>query len=277
MRISFKTAPQHTTWTALRNLWTEADDIEVFDAGWTFDHFYPLIDDPHGPCLEGWTVTTALAALTTRLRIGLMVVGNTYRHPAVLANMAAALDQVSGGRLELGLGAGWHQEEHDAYGMALPPLRERFDRLDESLEVIHLLLTQEVANFAGRFYRLHDAHCEPKGVQVPRPPLVIGGKGERRTLRAAARWADQWNYPGGSPDEYRRLEGILHEHCAALGRDPDEIETSTQVRYTNLAEVVERSVAFGEAGVGHVIINLPPPHDPAVMGPLAEALRPLKG
>src|SRR3972149_6630996 len=128
MRLSFKTAPQHTTWAALRDLWVEADDIDVFDAGWTFDHFYPLLGDTDGPCLEGWTVTTALAAITTRLRLGLMVVGNTYRHPAVLANMAAALDQVSNGRLELGIGAGWHQAEHDAYGIALPPLQERVDR-----------------------------------------------------------------------------------------------------------------------------------------------------
>jgi F420-dependent oxidoreductase-like protein len=276
MRLSFKTAPQHTTWAALRDLWVEADDIDVFDAGWTFDHFYPLHGDTDGPCLEGWTVTTALAAITTRLRLGLMVVGNTYRHPAVLANMAAALDQVSNGRLELGIGAGWHQAEHDAYGIALPPLKERFDRLDEALEVIHLLLTEEVANFDGNHFRLRDARCEPKGVQEPRPPLVIGGKGERRTLRAAARWADQWNYPGGTPEDFARLVGVLHAHCAEVGRDPAEIETSVQVRLTTPAEAVEIAATYREVGADHVVVYLPPPHDPAVLSPLAEALASLK-
>ena len=276
MRISFKTTPQHTTWEAMRDLWREADAVEVFDAGWTFDHFYPLRDDPQGPCLEGWTVTTALGMATSRLRFGVMVVGNTYRHPAVLANMAAALDQVSGGRLELGLGAGWHQEEHDAYGMVLPPLRERFDRFDEALEVLDLLLTQEVSNFEGRYYQLRNARCEPKGVQIPRPPLVIGGKGERRTLQSAARWADQWNYPGGDPADFRRLVGVLHDHCARLGRDPTTIETSTQIRYTSPGEAADLAAAYASAGAGHVVINLPPPYDPAMLAPLAAALAPLK-
>lgn len=276
VRISFKTTPQHTTWEAMRDLWREADAVEVFDAAWTFDHFYPLRDDPHGPCLEGWTVTTALGMATNRLRFGVMVVGNTYRHPAVLANMAAALDQVSGGRLELGLGAGWHQEEHDAYGMVLPPLRERFDRFDEALEVLDLLLTQEVSDFEGRYYQLRNARCEPKGLQIPRPPLVIGGKGERRTLRSAARWADQWNYPGGDPAEFRRLVGVLHEHCARLGRDPTTIETSTQIRYTSPGEAADLAAAYGNAGAGHVVVNLPPPYDPAILAPLAAALAPLK-
>jgi len=276
MRISFKTAPQHTTWTALRDLWREADAIPVFDAGWTFDHFYPLRTEIDGPCLEGWTTTTALAAVTNRLRFGLMVIGNTYRHPAVLANMAAALDQISDGRLELGIGAGWHQEEHDAYGITLPPLQERFDRLDEALEVIHLLLTQEISDFEGRYYRLHGARCEPKGVQVPRPPIVIGGKGERRTLRAAARWADQWNYPGGSLEEFRRLVDVLYGHCADVGRDPDDIEISIQLRDQSPGEAAELAAEYRAAGAGHAIMLLGAPHDPAVLAPLARALAPLR-
>lgn len=277
MRISFKTAPQHTTWAALRDLWREADTIPVFDAGWTFDHFYPLRTDPEGPCLEGWTTTTALAAITTRLRFGMMVGGNTYRHPALVANMAAALDQISDGRLELGLGAGWHQEEHDAYGMILPPLKERFDRFDEALEVIHLLLTQEVANFDGRHYTLRNARCEPKGVQKPRPPIVIGGRGERRTLRAAARWADQWNFPGGDLDEFRHLTEVLEAHCADVGRAFEEIEVSTQVRDGSPTELADLAARYRDAGADHVIVLLPSPYDPAFLAPLAEAMAPLHG
>jgi F420-dependent oxidoreductase-like protein len=277
MRISFKTTPQHTTWADLRDLWREADDIEVFDAGWTFDHFYPLRDDVTGPCLEGWTTTAALAGLTHRLRFGLMVTGNTYRHPAVLANMAAAVDQISDGRLELGIGAGWHEEEHRAYGMTLPPLKERFDRFDEALEVIDLLLTREVSDFEGRYYQLRGARCEPKGVQRPRPPIVIGGRGERRTLRSAARWADQWNFPGGDPAELTRLIGVLHGHCEVVGRDPSGIEVSTQVRHTDPARSADEATAYREAGADHIVVNLPPPYDPSMLEPLAAALEPLHG
>ncbi len=149
MRCSIKTSPMHTTWEAMRAVWVEADQMDVFDAAWTFDHFVPIAGDTTGPCMEGWSILAAMAAVTQRLRLGVMVTGNTYRHPAVLANMAATVDVISDGRLELGLGAGWHEEEHEAYGIDLPPLRERFDRFDEALEVVHLLLTQPVANFSG--------------------------------------------------------------------------------------------------------------------------------
>src|SRR3954451_24584999 len=152
MRFAFKTSPQNTTWADMLAVWQAADDIELFESGWTFDHFYPIFSDPTGPCLEGWVTTTALAQATTRLRVGLMVTGNVYRHPAVLANMAATLDVVSDGRLERGLGAGWNQEECDAYGIELPPLKERFDRFDEALDVIDLLLRQEVSDYAGAHY-----------------------------------------------------------------------------------------------------------------------------
>src|SRR5437762_14063849 len=143
MRFGFKTNPQDTTWADMLAVWRAADEIEVFEQGWTFDHFYPIFSDSTGPCLEGWITLTALAQATRRLRVGVLVTGMVYRHPAVLANMAATLDVVSGGRLELGLGAGWNEEECDAYGIELGSLKERFDRFDEALEVIRLLLTQE--------------------------------------------------------------------------------------------------------------------------------------
>jgi F420-dependent oxidoreductase-like protein len=273
MRISFKTSPFNTDWPSLRDMWREADRIDTYDAGWTFDHFYPLSEDPRGPCLEGWMLLPALAVEAPRLRLGVMVSGNTYRHPAVLANMAATADVISEGRLELGIGAGWHEEEHRAYGIDLPPLKERFDRLEEACQVLHLLLTQEIADFEGRYYRLRRARCEPKGVQKPRPPLVIGGAGERRTLRIAARWADQWNYPGGEPDDFRRRIEVLHHHCAEIGRDPSEIEVSVQFGAEEQpAETGEKAAAFGEAGADHVIVYFRAPYDPGLLGPTAEAV-----
>src|SRR5438067_7903686 len=142
MRFAIKTAPQNTTWKDMLEVFRAADDIELFESGWTFDHFYPIFSDPIGPCFEGWTLTTALGQATRRLRVGLLVTGNPYRHPSVLANMAATVDVITGGRLELGLGAGWNQEESDALGLYLPPLKERFDRFEEALEVITRLLTQ---------------------------------------------------------------------------------------------------------------------------------------
>src|SRR3954452_20195821 len=162
LRFAFKTSPQDTTFDDMLEVWRAADDIELFESGWTFDHFYPIFGDSTGPCLEGWVTTTALAQATRRLRVGVLVTGNVYRHPAVLANMAASLDVISHGRLEFGVGAGWNQEECDAYGIELPPLKERFDRFDEAVEVIVKLLTETVSDFDGRYYRLTQARCEPK-------------------------------------------------------------------------------------------------------------------
>jgi F420-dependent oxidoreductase-like protein len=278
MRFAFKTAPQNTTWSDLLGVWREADDIEVFESGWTFDHFYPIFSDPTGPCLEGWTITTALAQATTRLRVGLLVTGIHYRHPAVLANMASALDIISGGRLELGVGAGWNEEESGAYGIELGTLTERFDRFDEALEVVVSLLTNETTSFDGQYFTLSEARNEPKPVQQPHPPIVIGGTGPRRTLRAAARWAQHWNHPGASVDDWKRSRDILFEHCADIGRDPSEITLSTHLRYDSNAgtgSLVDQAAAFAEAGLHLGIVYLPPPHDPAVLAPIAEALAPL--
>src|ERR1019366_1216217 len=182
MRFAIKTAPQNTNWDDMLAVWRAADDIELFESAWTFDHFYPIFSDSNGPCLEGWTVTTALAQATKRIRVGLLVTGIVYRHPAVLANMAASVDIVSGGRLELGLGAGWNEQECGAYGIALGSLTERFDRFDEALEVIIGLLTQTTTDYQGDYFTMTAARCEPKGIQQPHPPICIGGGGEQRTL-----------------------------------------------------------------------------------------------
>src|SRR5213080_5422338 len=209
MRFGIKTAPQHTTWTAMLDVWRAADDIELFESAWNFDHFYPIFSDPTGPCLEGWTMLAAMAQATRRIRIGCQVTGMIYRHPAVLANMAATVDIISGGRLELGLGAGWNQHECDAYGIRLPPLRERFDRFDEGVEAIIGLLSQETATLDGRYIKLTDARCEPKPVQRPHPPITIGGRGRTRTLRTAARLAQQWNAITPDPQDWLSLKETL--------------------------------------------------------------------
>jgi F420-dependent oxidoreductase-like protein len=274
MRFAIKTSPQHTSFSDMLAVWKAADDIDVFESAWTFDHFYPIFSDPTGPCLEGWVTTAALAQATRRLRVGVLVTGNVYRHPAVLANMAASLDVISDGRLEFGIGAGWNEQECDAYGIDLPPLRERFDRFDEALAVIVALFTETEANFDGRYYRLVDARCEPKPVQRPHPPIVIGGSGEQRTLRSVARFADHWNVPGGGVDVFAAKREVLAKHCATIGRDVDEITTSTHLRLDpkNVHATVDEAAAFAAAGLDLGIVYLPPPHTPAVLEPLATAL-----
>jgi F420-dependent oxidoreductase-like protein len=254
-------------------VWKVADDIELFESGWTFDHFYPIFSDSTGPCMEGWITLTALAQATTRLRMGALVTGIHYRHPAILANMATTLDIVSGGRLEIGIGAGWNEEESGAYGIELGTPGERSDRFEEACEVIVGLLTQETTTFSGTYYQLIDARNEPKPVQRPHPPICVGGSGEKRTLRTAARFAQHWNFVGGTPDEFARKREILHQHCADLGRDPREILLSSHVRYTGDAKsTADEAAALGEVGVDLGIIYLPPPLDPGVLEPLAIAL-----
>ena len=167
--ISFgiKTAPQHTTYEAIRRVWLEADAVPALEHAWLFDHFSPIKGDLDGPCLEGWTLLSALAAQTSRLRIGMMVTGNTYRHPAVLANMAAAVDIISNGRLDLGLGAGWNEYEHSSMGIPLYPPGERIRRLGETCQILKLLFSQKTTTFEGKYYQLKEARCEPKPVQKP--------------------------------------------------------------------------------------------------------------
>jgi F420-dependent oxidoreductase-like protein len=275
MRFAIKTAPQNTTWAEMLAVFRAADEIEVFESGWVFDHFYPIFSDSTGPCLEGWVTLTALAQATKRLRLGVLVTGIHYRHPAVLANMAATLDIVSEGRLEIGIGAGWNEEESGAYGIELGTPAERSDRLEEACEVIVGLLSQETTNFAGRYYTLSSARCEPKPVQHPHPPICIGGSGELRTLRTAARWAQHWNFVGGPVEEFRRKKEILERHCAEVGRDPAEITLSSHVRFVPAqgpGATAEAAFALAEAGAMLGIVQLAPPHDPRVLEPLAEAL-----
>jgi F420-dependent oxidoreductase-like protein len=275
MRFGIKTAPQHTTWNAMLDVWRAADDIDVFESAWNFDHFYPIFSDSTGPCLEGWTMLAAMAQATRRIRIGCQVTGMVYRHPAVLANMAATIDIISNGRLDLGVGAGWNQEECDAYGITLPPLRERFDRFDEGVEALVLLLSQETSTLDGKYVQLRDARCEPKPVQQPHPPITIGGNGPNRTLRTVARFAQQWNSLAGI-DEWPRARDTLHQRCAEIGRDPATIECSVNLRFDpnqGPAAVGDAAAAFSAAGADIGIVSLPVPHTPAVLESIADALR----
>ncbi len=274
MRFAFKTSPQHTTWDDMLEVWRAADAIDVFESGWTFDHFYPIRGDHTGPCMEGWITLTALAQATRRVRLGTLVTGVHYRHPAILANMAATLDIVSGGRLELGIGAGWNEEESGAYGIALGTPGERSDRFEEACEIITGLLSpQQTTTFRGSYYQVTDARCNPKPVQQPHPPVCIGGSGERRTLRTAARFAQHWNFVGGTPEQFSHKRDVLYQHCADIGRDPAEILLSSHVTYTgDPAETAASAAALGAAGVELGIVYLPPPLSPGVLEPLAAAL-----
>ena len=270
MQFGIKTSQQDTNWADMLAVWTAADDIDVFTSAWNFDHFYPIFSDSTGECLEGWTTLTALAQATERIRVGSMVNGVVYRHPAVLAAMASSLDIISGGRLELGIGAGWNEEECDAYGIELGTLTERFDRFAEACEIIKGLLTQELTSFEGRYFTLSEARNNPPGVQQPHPPICIGGQGERRTLPLVARYADHWNCPGPDLDTFRAKHAVLQEACDAIGRDPAEIKTSVHVRLPDDGDpgpVAAQAAAFAEAGVDLAICYLPPPTPPRPSNP----------
>ncbi len=277
-KLSFgvKTAAHYTTYEAMLAVWQEADANPIFEHAWLFDHFNPIGENLDGPCYEGWTLLTALAAQTQRIRLGLMVTGNTYRHPAVLAHIAATLDVISNGRLELGIGAGWNEYEHHSMGIPLYSPGERIRRFGEACEIIKRLFTQHLTDFDGRYYQLKEARLEPKPVQKPYPPFVIGGGGEQLTLRIVARYADVWNFVGGTVEEFARKAALLRQYCAEIGRDPGEITLSLQqmVNYDNPQETIDVLQQFVDAGARHLVLNLRYPYPEGVVAWLAEAIVP---
>lgn len=225
LRIGFQAWGQHVSWADLMTL---AHDVEGlgFDSLWPNDHFVPLVGGPDGvredlagPVFEAWTVLAGWAAATTRIRIGCLVSGAGYRNPALLVRMATGLDHMSRGRLTLGLGAGWFEREHRELGFEFPPVGERLDRLEEAAAISRGLLDGGTVTFDGRWFRPVGARNDPRPVQE-RLPLLIGGSGERRTLRIVARYADVWSADGGDPTTLRRKSAILDDHCRAVGRDP---------------------------------------------------------
>lgn len=226
-RFSIQTGQQFASWDEIVRIWQDAEALGYHGA-YTYDHFMAVQLDPFDPCLEAWTSLAALATLTSRLRIGILVGGNTYRHPAVVAKMATTLDVISRGRVDFGIGSGWFEREHQAFGIPFRTARERCEMLDEALGLIRALWTEREATFSGRYYTLDKAIAEPKPVQRPYPPILVAASGEKRMLRIVARHADAWN-GFGSPAVFRHKIAVLERHCEREGRDAARIEKSVLV------------------------------------------------
>lgn len=223
-RIQFgiQTPIEGASFAALARHWQAAEQLG-YDTVWLDDHFYGVITPPSDASLECWTLMAGLARETSKIRFGTLVVCNNYRHPPLVAKMAASLDHISAGRLEFGLGAGWYEQEYLGYGYDFPAVGTRLRQLDEALQICKLMWTEERASFAGRHYRVSNAWCNPKPIQKPYPPIMIGGGGEKVLLRIVAQYADRWNF-GGSVADFKRKTAILDEHCRAVGRDPAAVE-----------------------------------------------------
>jgi F420-dependent oxidoreductase-like protein len=228
IRFGVHSGPQNTAFDGCLELWRRSEELG-YDWVSVFDHFMPIFSNPDGPCFEGVTLMAAMAAHTSRIRVGMLVTGVTYRHPAVAANMAATIDQISGGRAEYGVGAGWFEKEHRQYGIPFPRIGVRMDMLEEACQIMRGLWTEERFSFEGRHYQLKDAQMEPKPVQ-DHMPLVIGGSGERRTLRIVAEHGDIWNTFLGDIEVFRHKLDVLERHCADAGRDPADIRKSLTFR-----------------------------------------------
>jgi F420-dependent oxidoreductase-like protein len=271
VRLSLLIDPSRT-WPQMRAL-AELATTAGWHAIYTCDHFMPYDPDGRpmdGPVLEGWTTLAALAMCTTSARVGNLVLGNLYRHPAVVANMAATLDHVSGGRLILGIGAGWQVNEHDAFGIPLPPPSARIDQFEEACAVISSLLDRPRTNVAGSSYSIADAPCDPKPLQS-HLPLLIGGGGERKTLRVVARYADVW-HTWATPELFAHKSRLLDRYCHEVDRDPRMIGRANGGSISlsprgaeqgpapepgirgSTAEVIEALAGFAQAGVQEYVV-----------------------
>ena len=208
---------------SLRRIVTQAER-SGFDSFWVMDHFHQIehVGEPHEPMLESWTTLSGLAGVTSKIRLGTLVTGNVYRHPSVVAKIGATLDVLSKGRLFMGIGAAWNEDESNAYGIPFPSTRERLERLDEAVQVIRKMWTEQPADFNGHFYQIHGAYCNPQPIQKPHPPILIGGSGEHRTLRTVAKYGDACNL-FGSPETVKKKLAILRDHCTAVGREYNSI------------------------------------------------------
>ncbi len=225
VRFGLQVAQQQTTMAELKEVWQEAEALG-FDTLWVNDHVLPSVGPSNAACLEGWTVLAAMATATSRIQIGCLVTSNTFRHPAVLAKMATTIDHLSQGRLIFGIGAGWFQREHEAYGIPFPSLRGRARRLEESLQLITKLWTDSQVSFQGQYYTLTNAPFVPKPLQKPHPPIMIGGLGEKLILPLVARYAQMWNIPSLTPEGIAAKSQVLEQYCQEIGRDCTAIERS---------------------------------------------------
>jgi F420-dependent oxidoreductase-like protein len=228
-----------------------------FDGAWGFDHFVPMYGQGPGECFEGMTTLAALATVTTQIRLGLLVTGVTYRHPSVLTVEAITVDHASHGRLELALGAAWYEAEHRQLGIEFPPIGERFDRLEDTLEIVIRLMTGEVVSYDGHHFGLTEARTWPIPVQRPHPPIWIGGSGLRRTLPLAARYADVW-HSYGSPEELGELSARLDRLADEAGRDPAAIRRASSLSLSEPDAGVRANIeAMAAAGFTYLVCGWP--------------------
>jgi alkanesulfonate monooxygenase SsuD/methylene tetrahydromethanopterin reductase-like flavin-dependent oxidoreductase (luciferase family) len=267
-RFGIMTAPQQVGYRDVLRVWREADTLPQIEHAWLFDHLIPISGDPNGPILEGWTLLSALAAQTERLRLGLMVTSNRFRPPAMLAKIAATVDVISGGRLEFGIGAGSRpgyplaRREYEAYGLPFHDAAHAVGSLAEACTVIRRLWSEaEPFDHDGTYLHLTGAFCNPKPVQRPRPPIVIGGR-STATLRVVAEHADVWNIPGGDVDDAVRRGAVLDRFCAEIGRDPTSITRSVflPVSYDHPSNTRETIAEAIDAGFQHIVLGLPAPY-----------------
>jgi F420-dependent oxidoreductase-like protein len=259
VRAGLKLIPEYTSLTDLRTIWRIADEAG-FDHCWVYDHILPVKGERHGPVLDGWTLLGAMAQATSRVRIGALVTGNSYRNPGQLAKMATTVDHLADGRLEFAVGAGWAEYEHLMLGLEYGTVGQRLDRLDEACQILKLLWTEDVVNFEGRHYRLTGAMANPKPVQRPHPPIWIGGRGERKTLRLAARYADVWNVSAREASEDIRLSRVLDAHCAEIGRNPTEVRRTVQLYYSgDVGAFLSAAEPYLAAGFSEIIVSLAGP------------------
>ena len=277
MKIGFKTSQTDVDWPTLRATWELADEMPVFDSGWIFDHFVAL-GEGGGGSHEAFVTLAALAARTKRLQLGHLVLGNTYRHPALTAKSGATMDHVSGGRFVLGLGAGWHEEEHAMYGMTLPPIGERITMLESATRLIKALWqSPSGVTLEAPPYSFHDAVCNPPPLTPGGPPIWLGSQGLVRGLRITAELADGWNQTG-DPGSFVEKRDALLRHCQAVGRDPGEIEISAQAFVRDAYQAtLEVASHYLREGAHHVILVMRADQGPEGLKRLAhEVAEPLR-
>jgi F420-dependent oxidoreductase-like protein len=235
--FGIQTGQQDVTYQEVLAIWKEAEALG-FDSAWNFDHFIPIRGSTDNPCLEGWTMLAGLAAQTSKLRIGTLVTGNNYRNPALLAKMATTVDIISGGRVYLGIGAGWFEFENRAYGFSFYSAQERAERLGEALEVITKLWTADHPSFTGKYYFLNNAPFNPRPVQQPHPPIVVGGQGKKWIMPLVAKYADGWNVPlGVTPTGIKKRMEIVHNECQRIGRTPCDPEVSAFLVLYDISDI----------------------------------------
>jgi alkanesulfonate monooxygenase SsuD/methylene tetrahydromethanopterin reductase-like flavin-dependent oxidoreductase (luciferase family) len=255
MRFGLDIAQQRVEWDEVVDRARFAEDLG-FDGAWGFDHFVPMYGEGPGNAFEGMTTLAALASATTRIRLGLLVMGVTYRHPSLLAAEALTIDHASHGRLELSVGAAWYEPEHHQLGMEFPSTRERFDWLEDQLEILIGLFSGDVVSYQGHRFSLDHAQLRPLPVQRPHPPIWIGGSGRRRTIPLAARFADVWHT--GPQPEYAELSAQLDRECEAIGRNPASVQRASSLSLSEDWDEIQANVdRLRNLGVSYAVCGWP--------------------